>query len=262
MTSDRPPAGATGDRPPGGALRNRLPLLLSLAGLLLLAVLATRGTSAVPRGHGLVIKGPEQRPVTSQAVVLVPHTSLDKAGAASLSTVIVIALIAYLAGVVALIVMLASVRLHRARRPRRPPVLVDEAEEGLAGVTGIALLQGARAALAGLRQRTGGPPSDAVQRAWLVMEEAAAEGGTRRRPEQTPTEFTAAVLAEHEVDPAALATLRGLYQRARFGRADAVTETDAEAAIGALERIADTLTVSTGADPVVGTGADPVVGGR
>jgi hypothetical protein len=245
----------TSDRSPTGALRNRLPLLLSLAGLLLLAVLATRGTSAVPRGQGLVFTGPDRSAVTSQqARSAAAPVVLGKAEAAGLSVVAVIALIAYLLGILAVVVLLASIRLRRRRRGRGPPRQADEDNDALAGTTAVALLRGARAALVALRQRAGGPPSDAVQQAWLVMEEAAAEGGTARRPDQTPTEFTGAVLADHDVDPAALATLRGLYQRARFGRADAVTDADADTAIGALERIAATLTVHTTAEqpPVAG----------
>lgn len=226
-------------------MRARLPLLLSLAGLLLLAVLATRGTSAVPHGRGLVLLGPQRQVAPSQSVQAAPPpTRLGNVEAAGLSTVVVIALIAYLLGLVAVVVMIASVRWRRRRKQPRPPQEVEEDPEGKAGTTAVALLKGARSALAGLRQRAGGPPSDAVQQAWLVMEEAAAEGGTPRSPDQTPTEFTASVLADHEVDPAALATLRGLYQRARFGSADTVTEADAEAAIGALERIAATLTAA------------------
>jgi hypothetical protein len=80
-----------------------------------------------------------------------------------------------------------------------------------------------------------------VQEAWLALEEAAAECGTARRPDQTPTEFTGAVLAGHDVDPMALATLRGLYQRARFGLPGSVTEADVATAITALDRIATTL---------------------
>jgi len=76
-----------------------------------------------------------------------------------------------------------------------------------------------------------------VVAAWLTLEDAAASSGAPRRDHETPTEFTGALLDRYEVDTEAAATLRGLYQRARFGEPDRVTERDAASAAEALERI-------------------------
>jgi hypothetical protein len=59
-------------------------------------------------------------------------------------------------------------------------------------------------------------PRDAVVAAWVALEDAAAEHGTARDPAQTPTEFTQQVLDATPAPPDHVATLRRLYQRARF----------------------------------------------
>jgi hypothetical protein len=159
-----------------------------------------------------------------------------------LATIIAVALVAFLFCGVAVLVVVSLTRVRRRRLGRDRTVERGEQSSVLAAEVALTLLRGTRSALAVLRQRSGGPPSDAVQAAWLALEAAAAECGTSRRPHQTPTEFTSAVLAEHDVDDTALATLRGLYQRARFGEPESVTESDADAAVAALERIADALT--------------------
>ncbi len=223
-------------------MRVTLPLLASLGALLLLAVLAARGRSDVPRGAGLVLG-----PVTATPKPLRIQEPLDGGQLHTVlglgaSTIFVVALVALLFGLATAFVLLGSIRWRRrltlARRPSAGNVVAGEDGDG---ELTLSLLRGTRSALALLRQRAGGPPADAVQEAWLALEGAAAEHGTARRPEQTSTEFTEAVLAAHAVDPAALTTLRGLYQRARFGQPDTVTEADAEAAIAALDRIAATL---------------------
>jgi hypothetical protein len=223
--------------------RVKLPLLASLAALLLLAVLATRGRSAVPHGKGLVLTQVSAAPktVTVQPVP-VPDGNLQTILGLGASTIFVVALVLFLFGLAMAAVLLGAIRWRRRIRLARRLSHGDATVEGEGdGELTLSLLRGTRSALALLRQRAGGPPADAVQEAWLALERAAAEHGTTRRPEQTATEFTTSVLAAHSVDPAALATLRGLYQRARFGEPDTVTEADATAAIGALDRIAVTL---------------------
>jgi hypothetical protein len=223
--------------------RAKLPLLASLAALLLLAVLAARGRSAVPHGPGLVLG---QLTATPKSVPPQPPAldgrQLQTVVGLSASALLVIALVALLVSGSMVFVLLGSIRLRRRSRLARRSLPGDPAAGGESdGELTLSLLRGTRSALALLRQRTGGPPADAVQEAWLALERAAAEHGTTRRPEQTSTEFTEAVLAAHAVDRPALTTLRGLYQRARFGQPDTVTEADAEAAIAALDRIATAL---------------------
>lgn len=88
-------------------------------------------------------------------------------------------------------------------------------------------------------------PHDAVVAAWVALERAAERAGTRRDPAQTPTEFTSAVLASTRVDADAVATLRGLYHRARFGETPLGVH-DLEAARAALARIAADLAPRAG----------------
>ncbi|MGB2558106.1 DUF4129 domain-containing protein [Cellulosimicrobium cellulans] len=83
-------------------------------------------------------------------------------------------------------------------------------------------------------------PHDAGVAAWVALEHAAARAGTRRDPAQTPTEFTTAVLTSTPADPHAVATLRRLYHRARFGE-NPLGTTDLDAARHALTRIATDL---------------------
>jgi hypothetical protein len=218
--------------------------LLALAALLLLAVLATRGASAVPHGNGLVLRGSSDGHLSGGGSGgRTPVGHVNEVLLAGASTFVALVLLACLVAGVMILGALASVRFRRRRLALRRAGAEDEEFDGKATAAAMVLLRGARAALARLRQRAGGPPSDAVQQAWLVLEESAAECGTARRPEQTSTEFTGTVLAAHDVDPGALSTLRVLYQRARFGRPDSLTERDAERAVDALDRIADTLTV-------------------
>ncbi|GAA4726925.1 hypothetical protein GCM10023216_17130 [Isoptericola chiayiensis] len=81
---------------------------------------------------------------------------------------------------------------------------------------------------------------DAVIAAWLVLEDAAAEHGTRRHPAQTPTEFTQTVLDDTPAPPHDVATLRHLYTHARF--TDRPTPThDVDEARHALTAIAHAL---------------------
>jgi hypothetical protein len=236
-------------------MKARLPLLLGMAGLLLLAVLATRGGSAVPRGKGLLLDGPARAQVSQPPQpVLHGDGRLSPVTTVSLSVILGIILVIYLGAVAIVVVLIASIRWRRRVRQHRImyDTGTDDGAENLA--TGMVLLRGARRAAQLLRQRPGGPPADAVQQAWLALEEAAADSGTARRPDQTATEFTAAVLAAHEVDIGALDTLRDLYHRARFAAPGAVTDADADIALAALDRIIASLAARMPARPKVSPG--------
>lgn len=126
------------------------------------------------------------------------------------------------------------------RRPgdvSRPalPDLDDSADRTLTALRRSARSAAADLAVAGPRQAR-----DAVVAAWLALEEAAAAGGTRRHPAQTPTEFTVALLGGHAADPAAVDELLRLYHRARFGSA-ALPADAGERAARALGVIAASL---------------------
>lgn len=83
-------------------------------------------------------------------------------------------------------------------------------------------------------------PTDAIQAAWVAVEDAAGRSGVPREPAATPTEFTVAVLDRTAVDPAAIRTLLGLYHRARFSTHGATAD-DVELAGRCLTTLAEGL---------------------
>ncbi|WP_053205864.1 DUF4129 domain-containing protein [Jiangella muralis] len=102
------------------------------------------------------------------------------------------------------------------------------------------LREGARSAATALA----GPAPDAaaaVVAAWLALESAAAGSGAPRDPAQTPTEFTAALLRRHHADEDAVATLLGLYHRARFAARPDLGPDDVAAARRALDLVVGTI---------------------
>ncbi|MCU1477896.1 MAG: hypothetical protein JWQ64_2589 [Subtercola sp.] len=82
-------------------------------------------------------------------------------------------------------------------------------------------------------------PADAVMRAWLGLQQTAEESGISRRSAETPTEFTARIMAGVFTDDRAVQTLLKLYLRTRFGD-HPVTAADVERAREALEGLAST----------------------
>jgi hypothetical protein len=224
-------------------VRNRLPLLLGMAALLLLALLVARGESAIGPGAAPTSAPP---PTASSSTPIqpgiskLPDTDLNGITGFGFAALIVLAICGAALVIAALLALLARLR-RRGRHSFGVPIEIpgDQQTEEPAG--GGELHRGVRSALAELRAPSGGPPADAVQRAWLRLEEAAEATGTGRRPDQTATEFTVALLAAEDVDESAVRTLRELYQRARFAEAHTVTDSDARAAEQALRTIARQL---------------------
>jgi len=105
--------------------------------------------------------------------------------------------------------------------PPPTPSTPDEEVAAPAVVTGIAraieLLDEAR------------DPHDAIERAWLGLQDAAAASGVRRRPAETPAEYTSRIIARLDTDREAADTLLRLYQEVRFGGHAADASTVAEA---------------------------------
>ncbi|UFU03965.1 DUF4129 domain-containing protein [Ruania suaedae] len=142
-------------------------------------------------------------------------------------------------GVLALVVLALLVRA--VLWLRRPTPEGPDPAATLAG-TGPAeaepdipvLHRGARAAALHLERI--GPPRDAIVAAWLTLEEAAQASGVRRRPAQTPTEFTAAVLTRTGTDADGVTRLLRLYHGARFSTREPGAA-EVAAAIEALEAI-------------------------
>lgn len=79
-------------------------------------------------------------------------------------------------------------------------------------------------------------PRDAIEQAWLSLQDAAEDSGVRRLPAETPGEFAARVLARVGADRSAARTLLDLYLRARFGDAP-VTSADLARATSAIEAL-------------------------
>jgi hypothetical protein len=85
-----------------------------------------------------------------------------------------------------------------------------------------------------------GSPRNAIVECWLLLEKAVIDAGVPRRPADTSAELTERVLADHEVDAAAIAGLAALYREARFSEHE-MSESSRRAAIDALTRVHDSL---------------------
>ena len=208
--------------------------LLAGAGLVLVA-LAARGKSPVVYDGTLV--GPDVPAV--ETVVSAEESQVEGivgvVGGSLVALLVVVLCVLVVVSLGAVVLMLGPRRKRVRSGAGAVAATTDDADEGRTATE--VLLTGARKALAELRGRPTGPPSDAVVAAWLNLEEAAASSGAPRQDHETPTEFTGALLTRYEVDAAAATTLRGLYQRARFGAPDQVTAEDAETAAEAMERV-------------------------
>ena len=90
----------------------------------------------------------------------------------------------------------------------------------------------------------GGRSPDAIIAAWLALEDAAERSGAARASSQTPTEFTAAVLATTPASPEAVTELLGLFHLARFARTE-MSEAQVAAASAALRRLTEDFTRAT-----------------
>ncbi|WP_018683255.1 DUF4129 domain-containing protein [Actinokineospora enzanensis] len=225
---------------------SRLPPPLVVTALLVLAVVAARGESAIPTGTGDSPRpDPAPAPVATPAEPVDRHPVLDLISGLSAGVLLLVVAAMLVVGLAGILAALAGVRRRRVRLalPEAGPVDLDAPADGTA--TARALAGAAHTARLKLSEHADGvETADAIIAAWLVLERAAAGLGTPRAPHQTPTEFTAVVLAEHDADADALADLRGVYQRARFGRANVITQSDVLAAIDALNRVERSLVIS------------------
>lgn len=86
-------------------------------------------------------------------------------------------------------------------------------------------------------------PRDAIERAWLGLEEGAADSGVRRLPAETPGEFVARVVSRVSADRAAARTLLETYLAVRFGSAP-VTVAEVDAARSALRSLRESWSVA------------------
>jgi len=233
----------------GRARSHAVLLLAAVAGMLLVAVLSTVGDSAAEIGQGWVPGIDELEPAPpDDAVTADPDQQTDTPPALRAALAVMLVVLLLVLGVMFLVGLLAVIIGFQTSKTRR--VLQGEvANSTLSEETGTADINliAAAAVKAGerLRVHDGGDPGDAVVAAWLLLEEATAGAGLTRRPHQTPTEFTTAVLTGLDVDATALHRLRTLYQRARFSSRP-VTEDDVDAARVALDRLVADLRAPAG----------------
>lgn len=161
--------------------------------------------------------------------------------------------------IIAAVVVLLAILWRRRRQPQEPPTLPELADLSDSEVLDAPSerepepepeqvrrgLDRAAEELASPRE-----PRDAIERAWVGLEEGAADSGVRRLPAETPAEFTARVVARVDPDRDAAARLLSVYLRARFGSAP-VTPKDVVAARDAV----DALRVSWDRHPASRRGA-------
>lgn len=149
-----------------------------------------------------------------------------------------------IAGVVVLIALLLLIR-WLARRPPRTAEGIAQSEITAADKPAAApepsepsmpvVRRGLRRAIEDLADER--EPHDAIVKAWLGLQDAAEEAGMRRRPAETPTEFTGRVLARVPADAATVDVLLACYLQARFGD-HPVTDRDVARVGRALESLA------------------------
>ena len=208
---------------------------------LLFAAVATSGPVPLAEGPPDLFDQVDPRPtvieveVEAEAFEPVERRELEPSPLVEL----IVRLVFYAAMAFAAVVVAVFLWRHRPslvwpRRRRRPPddfvVLADVASSVTAD---------AEAQHAALRR---GRPRDAIVDCWLRLEAAVIDAGVARLPSDTATELTERVLAEHRVDPSALAGLAALYREARFSRHE-MGEDARRAAIAALDRVHTDLRV-------------------
>lgn len=220
-----------------GRMRGSRPALLTAAAaLLLLVVFAARGESPVPSS---VSDATPDRGLPS--VISAPYNSQSprKPTTTAVDPELVGIIVVVVAGILLVVAVVLSILSARRGRRRHTPVGTPfEPVEGTIDVVPRGDITKAVADARELLARPGGEPGDAVVRAWLTLEHATEQG---RAPHQTATEFTVALLEKETADADALRELRTLYQRARFGVPDDITEHDVGNARHALDRILATV---------------------
>ena len=134
---------------------------------------------------------------------------------------------------------------HRRGKPAPPGPTLPGAVVGTAVIDAAAATTVRPGAPAGSAPALELLPGDAVVRAWVALQEAAAGAGVPRRPAETPTEFTERLLDEVDAPRAVLDELRGLYLTARFsGRA--VEPAEGERAVRAAHVLSSTWPAQDG----------------
>jgi len=233
------------------ARTTRAPGALSTSGVVavtLLTLLAVWASVAAGRWDPQLARGssspaPEPSPAPSlpEVVETLPEGyGLNVRG-------VVLGVLVVMAGLAVVGILGYGLKAVRGVWQSRSHRIEEDADGGLAG-TGmvpdtvlpdvVELREGIAEAWARLAEHR--EPTDAIQAAWVAVEDAAGRSGVPREPADTPTEFTVAVLDRTAVDPAAIRTLLGLYHRARFSTHGATAD-DVELAGRCLTTLAEGL---------------------
>ena len=219
------------------------PALVSVATVVVLAVIASGtagGWSLEPR---IWFEGAQPVPALGSQAGFSPPSQPPQSSEVSAVQQWIAGILAGLMGLAVLIGLGYLARWLWRRRPRRAVLIEDKPDTTPAGVTAAdpdlpSLVRGADEAERILAE-TGGVPRDLVLRCWLALEEAAQASGVPRRPSDSPTEFTGAVLRSTNADHGSVDTLLRLYHRARVSDHE-VTDDDVRTARTAVIRLAAT----------------------
>ncbi|MEO8906949.1 MAG: DUF4129 domain-containing protein [Microbacteriaceae bacterium] len=157
---------------------------------------------------------------------------------------------------IAVLVALVLVLRWLSRRPSRTAeglaaVSIDTIDDLVAepvpeAVSAPVLQRGFSQAIASLDEER--EPHDAIVKAWLGVQDAAAESGIQRRGAETPTEFTSRILRRVPADSAAVGSLLATYLRVRFGDHPA-TPLDVELVRVALRSLSASWDAALNASP-------------
>jgi hypothetical protein len=241
-------------------MRSRRALLWSAS--LALVVVAAAGTAGTAHFAGprwvpnWKISPPRQLPHKVPTPAPAPLLRISPHSAGKFPVAIVLAVIIAIAivGVALLLWRLWAGRSSRAATSRNTAVTAEVSEipvepEPEPEPDTPAMRTGIELALQVLDEQR--EPADAIVRAWLGLQETAAESGIVRRAAETPTEFTSRILSRAFADDRAVRTLLRLYLRTRFGD-HPVTTDDVAAVRAALQEL-----VRTWPAPEVSAGPGP-----
>lgn len=212
----------------------------AVAALLVVLAAAAEGLTT-PSGRTPSLPG---APLPTPTPTRPPTTLTPSAGGQGLDVPgwLVAALVAVVVALVAVVVVLVVRRLLQRRASREEAL--DPLDEATAASGAMLAAPVVRRGIARSLEVLQAPRDldDAVVRAWLGLEEAAADAGVARAPAETPTEFTGRLLSRVPADREAVEVLRALYSRARFGatssRSVQQDDDDAERARAALRALA------------------------
>jgi hypothetical protein len=219
------------------------PALVAVATVVVLAVFAAGtagGWSLQPR---IWFGDAQPVPALVSQPALSPPTQPPPLSEASAVQQWIAGALAALMGLAVLVGLGYLARWLWQRRPRRAVLIEEKPDTTPAGVIAAdpdlpALVRGADQAERILTE-TGGVPRDLVLRCWLALEDAAQASGVPRRPSDSPTEFTGAVLRSTQADRGSVDILLRLYHRARFSDHE-ITDDDIRSARTAVIRLAAT----------------------